>query len=478
MHDYYNDWTHKRIKLILNNLTPNFFSGKSIVELGAGYGDVIAAFSRLGGICTAFETRQESINIGKRKYSHVNFQNCNVEANWPLQSKVDIIINTDFLSHTNDPEFILRKSCEYCDLLILESECLDSYRDDFFININEGSAKNLAIGNAKKFTAAFVERILRESGFSYQRFDDEKLNVAHFNYSWKESGTDRRNYGQRRFWIARRTGSPIYNPLPIIQQQSILPNFPIYPINDFPGIMNKISKGEWKTAICLSGHLRTFEKTINSFKRAFEPLKNYDVFIHTWDNLGFDPSRGDIGLANINTNNLRQKINEVYNPKVLTIDPYLNQNGDKYRFAASGVRDPGFVLGMFYSLKQANLLKKNWEKSNNFKYDLVIRARADIIYDNQFSVQDILNLDSICIPNHGWSGMNDQFAFSNSKFMDIYSMCYDYIDDYIMNMHVSFHPETIIKRHLEFFNLPIRFTNNQFGILRGNGQVFRNERIR
>jgi len=41
-----------------------------------------------------------------------------------------------------------------------------------------------------------------------------------------------------------------------------------------------------KIAICLSGHLRTFDKTFRSIKEKLLDVYDCDVFISTWNNLG------------------------------------------------------------------------------------------------------------------------------------------------------------------------------------------------
>ena len=38
-----------------------------------------------------------------------------------------------------------------------------------------------------------------------------------------------------------------------------------------------------KICILLSGHLRTYKKTIDSWKKNILDFDNIDIFIHTWD---------------------------------------------------------------------------------------------------------------------------------------------------------------------------------------------------
>jgi hypothetical protein len=77
--------------------------------------------------------------------------------------------------------------------------------------------------------------------------------------------------------------------------------------------------------------------------------------------------------------------------------------------------------------------------------------RFDSKIINDFKLEEY-DLSSINIPEgRDWYGYNDQFALGCSSKMDIYS-------DIINNLHNTselYHPETILKKHLEYHNLNI-----------------------
>ena len=101
---------------------------------------------------------------------------------------------------------------------------------------------------------------------------------------------------------------------------------------------------------------------------------------------------------------------------------------------------PGFdniqhVLSMFYSIEQANDLKKSVEEENDFTYDVVVRLRTDIFFDGDpidFSRldNDTLYVEEVnCHKNHSESAhlrnseyaVNDIWGISNSEIMNKYS---------------------------------------------------------
>ena len=88
------------------------------------------------------------------------------------------------------------------------------------------------------------------------------------------------------------------------------------------------------------------------------------------------------------------------------------------------------------------------KKKNNFKYDIVIRSRFDIIID-KFDI-DLNNINSSHIYTHslGNGFPNDQLAVSSSETMDYYCDIFDKIDDYYNEGFKEFVGERILKHHL------------------------------
>jgi hypothetical protein len=113
-----------------------------------------------------------------------------------------------------------------------------------------------------------------------------------------------------------------------------------------------------KIAICISGLLRTGIKAHPCFKNFFGDL-NADIFYHTW---GLDDET-------------HRTVNDLYKPT-----SYINQQPFE-------LNSMGSFGNMFYSIMMANELKKKHEIKNNFRYDLVIKTRFDLVFPefNKFS---------------------------------------------------------------------------------------------
>jgi hypothetical protein len=218
-----------------------------------------------------------------------------------------------------------------------------------------------------------------------------------------------------------------------------------------------------RVALCLSGQPRYLERGFEALSNTF--LKNYnvDVFSHIW----FDKSLAgqDVKLCLQYNRRIKWEENadkmllKYYNPKKYMFEPprefsVKGLEGANFELISS---DPGRILSMFYSIKQANLLKMQYEQENNFKYDLVIRARTDLIIQNMSL--DLNNIDQTKIYCYGTNHYemfrpdieicNDQLAIGSSKNIDVYSSLYDKIEYYWINDRPwSMVGERILAHHL------------------------------
>jgi hypothetical protein len=155
-----------------------------------------------------------------------------------------------------------------------------------------------------------------------------------------------------------------------------------------------------RVAICLSGLIRTGIEAYPGFKFFFQNL-NADVFFHTWDT---EQDKLD-------------KIIDLYNPK-----SYLITLPKKFeRFENFG--------SMLYSIMMANEIKKEYEIEHNFRYDLVIKTRFDLVYypGNCFPDHTIIPRTIYCssgnvgVNNIDFElhGINDIIFWGDSAAMDI-----------------------------------------------------------
>jgi len=169
-----------------------------------------------------------------------------------------------------------------------------------------------------------------------------------------------------------------------------------------------------RIAVLIYGQPRFYEETAQSFNREFRHLFEHDVdlFMHCWSNVGYHRECDKKNKnSELRVGYLRYKLNELYKPTKLAIEnpnkhfytitssvsniikTYKDFCGGKYEIS---VEEDGevrgtipmnddelvhrYTCGQFYSLGKAVQLKKEYEKSNNFKYDLVVKTTTDRFY--------------------------------------------------------------------------------------------------
>ena len=199
-----------------------------------------------------------------------------------------------------------------------------------------------------------------------------------------------------------------------------------------------------KIALCLSGQPRGFPESLKFLvDNVIVPNNIEDIFIHSWFdenciNKTFDSSQphldNKVGTWHPNTVEL---FNQLKPKKILLESPRSFDEFSNLDNIPPATQTK--LASNFYSRYTSNNLKIQYEKENNFIYDLVIVTRPDILYHNKVIVDHIVvdtqyihvafmhhymrENDSYPTTRSGWnySSLGDTFAMSSSKNIDIFS---------------------------------------------------------
>lgn len=226
-------------------------------------------------------------------------------------------------------------------------------------------------------------------------------------------------------------------------------------------------------AICISGHLRHYQKlkeNFELFKKTLQKNFNVDIFVATWNKQNTLVSWSHAhGISNAQTANNIVNLDEVknfyktefvelfdydfYSSNYSPIN-YKNWTDRDYAWDSRGIG--GDVVNsskMFFLINKANELKKKNEFINGKKYDLVIRTRPDYQYDNLLVFENLkIKPNTIFFAKpYPDSKIDDQFGMGDSDSMDKYSSC-------ILKQPALFHnnlwgnPEDILLNSLQSFH--------------------------
>lgn len=235
-----------------------------------------------------------------------------------------------------------------------------------------------------------------------------------------------------------------------------------------------------KIAICLSGHVRTYQSTFPGFfNNIISPNHHHliDIFISTWrhadthnsgqiDRLrswGQLNSLPDLQLVNM------ADLYDKYNPVSVLVDREEKWDITKYveRNYTHPLTNPSASLNMTYKMLSCDQLRQAYTD-----YDIVIRTRFDLIIDSpicvdNYDTDDHFYLPTMHMPNldgHPWC--NDKFAIGNSAHMAVYSNLFHAIPELHFEHNIIMQPEIMLHHHLQRNNIPVASLERDFEIQR------------
>jgi hypothetical protein len=210
-----------------------------------------------------------------------------------------------------------------------------------------------------------------------------------------------------------------------------------------------------RIALLIIGRLDSFVKDYDSLKEIVLDKLSPDIFFSG------HPNKSGIDYCN-------QKIKELWNPKKYLLREYTDEirkevhpDDSKFDRRKRAEATPHTWLSGMYNLKKSNEFKMEYEKENNFTYDLCLKARSDALWHTFIKEKELERAridDNILIPT-AWDfksvnkfGVSDTSALCNSETMNKYSSLIDCVDQYFDEGN-AFHPETYNGIHIDRMGL-------------------------
>lgn len=221
-----------------------------------------------------------------------------------------------------------------------------------------------------------------------------------------------------------------------------------------------------KVALCIAGQMRGYLEAYPSVKKHIIDVFDPDIFIHTWDDLGSSNNLHrrtlPFPMAHYLPNKLvhdkpyfsslftnfaaeldsQSKISEtelrnIYEPKSCVVEksPSLEESDDFFGFTVPKKmieRQPKSIWSrnLYYKIYECNKLKTDFEKKNNFKYDLVIRLRPDLsigeIISNKIENNTLYFRYNTIDTSYQ---VSDQYFYADSSTMDKVCNIYKHIEN-------------------------------------------------
>lgn len=230
-----------------------------------------------------------------------------------------------------------------------------------------------------------------------------------------------------------------------------------------------------RTAMCISGQPRNVKQGYEFIKRNIIECNNPDVFIHTWAPTAKEEFINPINHSKVGDAvgaDITDTILDLYKPVRFLFEKQIEFDEKDYNTRAYPGMKASWILSMWHSVKAANQLKIDVEVASKVNYDVVIRIRFDWAIKDQIIVQN-LNTAEIIVSNDcpHRMGINDQFAVSSSKNMDVYSTVYDYIEEYYRQDGLPFCNEILLKHHLAKNKIKVLPIPIAYGLVRDANKI-------
>ena len=204
-----------------------------------------------------------------------------------------------------------------------------------------------------------------------------------------------------------------------------------------------------RVSVCFSGEPRSLNYTHESIRKFLDNnFGNYDVFAYLPEGQTTDQLEQYFPEADI----------------LIKKDEYIDDTGipTRHKFKTGKQR----YLQQINGWKQSNMMRKEKESRDGFKYDYVVRSRMDVRY-TKFDLDLDLKKGVLYIPDfHHFGGINDRFCFSDGETIDKYL---NVIDLYHMNPKICTHAETWLLKCLKKQQATISLIDLRFNRIRQNG---------
>lgn len=230
-------------------------------------------------------------------------------------------------------------------------------------------------------------------------------------------------------------------------------------------------------ALCISGQMRSYKKCYGYLKEyIIEPLEP-DIFIDTWRERGGSTkaSHGSKASERVTETTLER----LYSPKMVRIEDF----DDQYYTKKDSVEVPEAIqargskgnIPLFYKMKGCNDMKTEYERENDFLYDIVIKLRPDMLIGQEIPREVLNNPHILWFSDAGVDlerMVSDKYFVSSSENMDYCTSVWDHLNEYWANPlgdgeeEQPREGEKLMRYHLEQSDIPYKSFSDGSKILR------------
>ena len=207
---HYTHWRTTRMNAVDKYIADDFWTNKTLLELGGGYAENGHLFALKGCKVTSSDVRDEHIAVAKARYPDMNVIKFDCDRD-TITDHYDVILHWGVLYHIDNVESHLRNVCEMSDYILLETEVC-SGNESVAIKVHEEGYDQAYHSVGTRPSPAYIEEQLTKNGFNFKIIIDPILDSSFHKYSWNASecngGAPKPLFGYRRYWICWKADNP------------------------------------------------------------------------------------------------------------------------------------------------------------------------------------------------------------------------------------------------------------------------------
>lgn len=177
-------------------------------------------------------------------------------------------------------------------------------------------------------------------------------------------------------------------------------------------------------AIVLTGHMRCWKQVYPNFKQRLVERYDPDIFIETWEDEAYWDPHSQHGIVKdapkVNFDDLRN----TYRPIAMRFDSY-----EKYQISfeerskqySNFYHVPKNIISMLFKLGRGILMLEDYMFLTGKTYDLVIRMRPDLIFNEPLPQFDPNKFYTLGYRNHMGQGTSDMIQVGNFFTISLFS---------------------------------------------------------
>ena len=178
-----------------------------------------------------------------------------------------------------------------------------------------------------------------------------------------------------------------------------------------------------KVALLLTGHMRCWQQVFPNTKHHILDKYNPDVFIDTWDSEAYWDPHSEKGVTEGGPKLDISAIEETYKPTCMNVDSYEqfeNNSVERAKRFETFYHVPKNQISMWFKVGRGMLSVEEHMMLTGKTYDLVIRMRPDLVFNESLPEFDSNKFYTLGYRNHMGQGTSDMVQVGNFFTMSLF----------------------------------------------------------